>query len=100
MIVRLRKPGTKNEWLLIKHRDSFADAKWDAEQHAESVVSGRTLEDIAEGRPASHERRVVDASEMTWRCGSADAENARRRSRHAGGTEGKAILRSELDFRD
>ena len=65
VIVRLRKPGTKNEWLLIKHRDSFADAKWDAEQHAESVVSGRTLEDIAEGRPASHERRTVDPSELT-----------------------------------
>jgi bifunctional non-homologous end joining protein LigD len=65
VIVRLRKPGTKNEWLLIKHRDSFADAKWDAEQHGESVVSGRTLEDIAEGRPASHERRVVDPSELT-----------------------------------
>jgi bifunctional non-homologous end joining protein LigD len=65
VIVRLRKPGTKNEWLLIKHRDSFADAKWDAEQHAESVVSGRTLEDIAEGRPASHERRVVLPSELT-----------------------------------
>jgi len=64
VLVRLRKPGTKNEWLLIKHRDSFADDKWDAEQHAESVVSGRTLEDIAEGRPASRERRVVDASEM------------------------------------
>jgi bifunctional non-homologous end joining protein LigD len=65
VIVRLRKPGTKNEWLLIKHRDAFADAKWDAEQHAESVVTGRTLEDIAEGRPASHERRVVDPAELT-----------------------------------
>jgi bifunctional non-homologous end joining protein LigD len=64
VLVRLRKPGTKNEWLLIKHRDSFADNKWDAEQHAESVVSGRTLEDIAEGRPASRERRVVDPSEL------------------------------------
>jgi DNA ligase D-like protein (predicted ligase)/DNA ligase D-like protein (predicted 3'-phosphoesterase) len=64
VIVRLRKPGTKNEWLLIKHRDSFADDKWDAEQHAESVVSGRTLEDIAEGRPASRDRRVVNASEL------------------------------------
>ncbi len=65
VIVRLRKPGTKNEWLLIKHRDSFADDKWDAEEHAESVVTGRTLEDIAEGRPASRERRVVGASELT-----------------------------------
>jgi bifunctional non-homologous end joining protein LigD len=65
VIVRLRKPGTKHEWLLIKHRDSFADNKWDAEQHAESVVSGRTLEDIAEGRPASRPRHAPDPSELT-----------------------------------
>jgi bifunctional non-homologous end joining protein LigD len=64
VLVRLRRPGTKHEWLLIKHRDSFADDKWDAEKHAESVVSGRTLEDIAEGRPASRERRVVEPSEL------------------------------------
>jgi bifunctional non-homologous end joining protein LigD len=64
VIVRLRKPGTKHEWLLIKHRDCFADAKWDAEQHAESVVSGRTLEDIAAGRPASRPRHAADPSEL------------------------------------
>ncbi|HUE43837.1 MAG TPA: DNA ligase D [Candidatus Sulfotelmatobacter sp.] len=62
VLVKLRKPGNKNEWLLIKHRDAFADSKWDADQHAESVVSGRTLEDIAEGRPASRERRAADPS--------------------------------------
>jgi bifunctional non-homologous end joining protein LigD len=62
VILKLRKPGNKNEWLLIKHRDAFADSKWDAEQHAESVVSGRTLEDIAQGRPASRERRAADPS--------------------------------------
>jgi bifunctional non-homologous end joining protein LigD len=62
VIVKLRKPGNKNEWLLIKHRDAFADSKWDAEQHPESVVSGRTLEDIAAGRPASRERRSADPS--------------------------------------
>ena len=65
VIVKLRKPGNKNEWLLIKHRDAFADNKWDAEQHAESVVSGRTLEDIAEGRPASRERRAADPSALS-----------------------------------
>jgi bifunctional non-homologous end joining protein LigD len=62
VIVKLRKPGNKNEWLLIKHRDAFADNKWDAEQHAESVVSGRTLEDIAKGRPASRTRHAADPS--------------------------------------
>jgi len=65
VIVKMRKPGAKNEWLLIKHRDSFADNKWDAEQHAESVVSGRTLEDIAAGRPASRPRHAANPSELT-----------------------------------
>jgi bifunctional non-homologous end joining protein LigD len=65
VIVKLKKPGNKNEWLLIKHRDAFADSKWDAEQHAESVVSGRTLEDIAAGRPASGARRAVDPSALS-----------------------------------
>jgi bifunctional non-homologous end joining protein LigD len=64
VLVKLRKPGNKNEWLLIKHRDAFADGKWDAEQHAESVVSGRTLEDIAAGRPATRERTTIDPSQL------------------------------------
>ncbi|MBV9885565.1 MAG: DNA ligase D, partial [Acidobacteria bacterium] len=64
VLVKLKKPGNKNEWLLIKHRDAFVDAKWDAEQHAESVVTGRTLEDIRKGRPASRERRAVDPSAL------------------------------------
>jgi bifunctional non-homologous end joining protein LigD len=64
VLVKLKKPGNKNEWLLIKHRDAFVDAKWDVEQHAESVVSGRTIEDIREGRTASRERRPVDPSAL------------------------------------
>jgi bifunctional non-homologous end joining protein LigD len=64
VLVKLKKPGNKNEWLLIKHRDAFVDVKWDAEQHAESVVSGRTLEDIAAGRPATRERITIDPSSL------------------------------------
>jgi bifunctional non-homologous end joining protein LigD len=62
VLVKLKKPGNKNEWLLIKHRDAFVDAKWDVEQHAESVVSGRTVEDIREGRHASRPRVAADPS--------------------------------------
>jgi bifunctional non-homologous end joining protein LigD len=65
VLVRIKSSKAKNEWLLIKHRDSFADANWDAEQHGESVISGRTLEDIAEGRAASGKGRVTDPSELT-----------------------------------
>jgi bifunctional non-homologous end joining protein LigD len=37
------------QWLLIKHRDEHADSSWDIESVAldRSVVSGRTLEEIA-----------------------------------------------------
>jgi bifunctional non-homologous end joining protein LigD len=65
VLVRLRNRNSKNEWLLIKHRDSFADPNWDAEQHAESVVTGRTLEDIAEGRTAPSKPRLSNASAIT-----------------------------------
>jgi bifunctional non-homologous end joining protein LigD len=51
------KPGEKREnWLLIKARDDAAREPSDPDILAEapgSVISGRTLEDIAEGRPAT-----------------------------------------------
>jgi bifunctional non-homologous end joining protein LigD len=52
VLVELKTSKVKNEWLLIKHRDEFADPLWDAEKHAQSIVSGRTLEDVKLGRPA------------------------------------------------
>jgi bifunctional non-homologous end joining protein LigD len=52
VLVELKNSKEKKEWLLIKHRDEFADAQWDAEQHAQSVASGRTLEDVRLGRSA------------------------------------------------
>jgi bifunctional non-homologous end joining protein LigD len=65
VLVKLKKPNSKNEWLLIKHRDSFADPQWNAEEHAESVVTGRTLEDIAEGRSTPSQPRLCDPSQLT-----------------------------------
>src|SRR5216683_1746626 len=43
VLVRLRRSTGKNEWLLIKHKDSDADPLWNVEEHSESVVSGRSL---------------------------------------------------------
>src|SRR5256885_1016827 len=43
VLVRLKRGEKKNEWLLIKHRDADADPHWNAEEHGESVVSGRSL---------------------------------------------------------
>jgi bifunctional non-homologous end joining protein LigD len=53
VLVQIKSSKEKKEWLLIKHRDEFVDPQWDAEQHARSVVSGRTLEDVKLGREAS-----------------------------------------------
>lgn len=40
----------ENEWLLIKHKDAAADPKNDELLDDRSVLSGRTIEDIREGR--------------------------------------------------
>ena len=65
VLVRTRGWGAaknrKNQWLLIKHRDDAADPDSDpVEEHVTSVKSGRTMEEIAEGKPAkrSPKRRI------------------------------------------
>jgi bifunctional non-homologous end joining protein LigD len=49
------EPGRRNWWLLVKHRDEYADASWDIESPEldRSVLTGRTLKEIEE----SSERR-------------------------------------------
>jgi bifunctional non-homologous end joining protein LigD len=51
-IVRTKR-GKGNEWLLIKKKDAFAQPGWDPEDHARSVLSGRTQEEIAQDLPAN-----------------------------------------------
>jgi bifunctional non-homologous end joining protein LigD len=46
------KRGKGNEWLLLKKKDAFAKAGWDTEDHARSVTSGLTQEEIAQGLTA------------------------------------------------
>jgi bifunctional non-homologous end joining protein LigD len=53
VLVKLKNSKVKNEWLLIKHRDEFVDSSWDAEKLDQSVVTGRTLQDIKLGRAAT-----------------------------------------------
>jgi bifunctional non-homologous end joining protein LigD len=46
-------PVQRNRWLLVKHRDEYADASWDIESPEldRSVLTDRTLKEIEEGRP-------------------------------------------------
>jgi DNA ligase D-like protein (predicted 3'-phosphoesterase) len=45
--------SARKRWLLVKHRDEFADPSWDVERPElnRSVLTGRTLNEIAESRP-------------------------------------------------
>jgi bifunctional non-homologous end joining protein LigD len=61
VLVRTRGWGTRsrqNQWLLIKHRDEEADPEADSvAEHLTSALSGRTMEEIAEGKPARRSRK-------------------------------------------
>jgi bifunctional non-homologous end joining protein LigD len=49
-LVRMRRPG-RPQWLLIKHRDDAADRARDlTAEETTSVVTGRTMEEIAMGK--------------------------------------------------
>src|SRR5271163_1272402 len=43
VLVKIRRGEKQNEWLLIKHRDQFANPIWNIDEHGESVVSGRPV---------------------------------------------------------
>ncbi len=45
---RSADPAAKEQWLLIKHRDEYADPAWDAEDRRfdRSVLTGRSMEEI------------------------------------------------------
>ncbi len=52
-LVRIKNPKSKgNEWLLLKKKDAFAQPGWDPEDHAKSVKSGLTQEEIAQALTA------------------------------------------------
>ncbi len=59
------KANKGNEWLLIKHKDEFADSKWKVEEHQVSVLSGRTLREIADNVPPADGYRQLHAAELT-----------------------------------
>jgi bifunctional non-homologous end joining protein LigD len=57
VLVRLRRPG-RPQWLLIKHRDEYANAGRDVtEQNTTSVATKRTMDQIAAGGRVWHSNR-------------------------------------------
>ena len=51
-LVLMKGRGKGNEWLLIKKKDEEARPGWDIEDHAFSVQTGRTQQEIADNLPA------------------------------------------------
>jgi bifunctional non-homologous end joining protein LigD len=51
VLVKLKQSEKGNEWLLIKHKDDAIDSAWNVDAHDGSVLTGRTLDEIAEELP-------------------------------------------------
>jgi bifunctional non-homologous end joining protein LigD len=62
-LVRI-KSSNKNEWLLLKKKDSFATPGWEADSHAWSIKTGRTQEQIALDAPAATDATFGTAAPM------------------------------------
>lgn len=85
--IKSRRPDSKGtEWLLIKHRDAYVKAGYDIDKYDESVLTGRTMKQIA-GDEGSAEwisskkaTRGGTSSKNDWLADSiakADAKKAR-----------------------
>jgi len=57
--LRARRPGDKDNWLLIKEKDELVrtSGKLTVERETKSVASGRAMEQIAKGRKVWHSNR-------------------------------------------
>jgi bifunctional non-homologous end joining protein LigD len=57
-LLRTGTVSQKERWLLVKHRDEYADPSWDIESTRldRSVLTGRTLKQIENGRPGKVRR--------------------------------------------
>jgi len=96
VLIKLKNSKVKNEWLLIKHRDEFADPLWDAEKHVQSIVSGRTLEDVKLGRPA---RAPLEANKISSLPGARKVPIAALHFADAGIVKRETVLKSGLALR-
>ena len=73
-LVKIKNRGGEHgdPWLLIKDQDAHVDSSYDVEAHPESVVTGKTLADIA-----------GNAKAKTWQSDRPAATPARKRARAA-----------------
>lgn len=64
VLIRTRLGGRgQRSWLLIKRQDEYADRSWDAEKYDWSVLTGRTMQEIASGAPA-HAKKMTSGGQI------------------------------------
>jgi bifunctional non-homologous end joining protein LigD len=66
---RSRGSDSKEEWLLLHKQDDFAVAGWDPEDHLQSVLSGRTNDEVAadpDRRWHSDRPAAVASERLRW----------------------------------
>jgi len=96
VLVRMRRPGARAQWLLIKHRDEFATSKFDiVAEVMTSVKSGRTMEEIAERKGRVwRSNRATDAETKTVRKPAAKKSKAKRSAVSSRSTQRKRRTQS------
>jgi bifunctional non-homologous end joining protein LigD len=71
-LVLMRGRGKGNEWLLIKKKDADAKPGWNIEDHARSVLTGRTQQEIAENLAPS-QSPTPNPQSLTFPAGAVKA---------------------------
>jgi hypothetical protein len=88
--------GKGNEWLLLKKKDEEAVPGWDVEDHAHSVLTGRTQEEIAQNLPARKEKRKsAGDTNRVWVSDRAAKKPARTALTKFGRTPPKAAVKKK-----
>jgi bifunctional non-homologous end joining protein LigD len=64
VLVKLKHGEKKNEWLMIKHKDTDVDPAWDIDAHDGSALTGRTIEEIADEEAPHREPAALSPQEL------------------------------------
>lgn len=63
-LVKLKNSEKGNDWLLLKHKDTYTDPAWNIDEHDGSVLTGRTLDEIAEEAPPKRSASPIRVAEL------------------------------------
>jgi bifunctional non-homologous end joining protein LigD len=64
VLVRTKRGDKQPEWLMIKHQDEAVDPNWNIDEHDGSVLTGRTLDEIARELPPKREPTPLQPGEL------------------------------------